>query len=88
MIASDGAEQVENTRDRAGMVRAEDRERPDRQPEQNDADDDFDMGRGGSGNRLCAVGARQIIRLAKKERILCAPWTSRQTSRRQRRKGH
>ena len=57
MIASDGAEQVENTRDRAGMVRAEDREHPDRQPEQHDADDDFEMGRGGSGHRLSAGAA-------------------------------
>ena len=83
MIASDGAEQVENTRDHAGMIRAEDREHPDRQPEQNDADDDFEMGRGRSGHRLSAIAAQQMIRLAEEKRILCARPPSKQTSHRQ-----
>ena len=57
MVASDGADQVENTCDRAGMVRAEDHEHPDRQPEQNDADDTYKVGRGRSGHRLSAGAA-------------------------------
>ena len=51
------AQRVEQARDRAGTARAEDPERPDRQPEQDDADDDFEMGRGKSGHRLSAGAA-------------------------------